>query len=436
MLFNPITLAIAGTVAGLVSLKYMWDTITYTTKDYKTATEQTEYWQDKLTGAVSATEVAVKSYDDYVNASKNTELQQIYAKKDLADKQNAYAQALRDSTKSADELRAMELEVELAEAKVKDATKAHEDAVKSIDEAIKNEQTSLAHQIQVSEQSRIQKLLEKGSYDEVMTQIGKLAQTEYSYTDSHGNVMKTTEKQTATWAALTLTKLAEQDKGFDSYLSNMGLNSDNFTENLSEMSDNFSKYGINIKSEWDGVNKSVKTLVDNTVQDVKKQSSESMFKDAGKNVPFGVKKGIEEGSGNAFSAISAFGSSLLSKLKASLKEKSPSKATAEMGEFLMQGLSNGIDNNASTAISSAVSAAKETMAAFSAPLQDFSVPDLSADISRSVRNDVFSHVEVDSVFDGLSKPVVLELDGQVLGKFNIDFINDQSFIRNATVINI
>lgn len=45
-----------------------------------------------------------------------------------------------------------------------------------------------------------------------------------------------------------------------------------------------------------------------------------------------------------FSAISSFGSSLLSRLRRALQEHSPSKATEEMGINLLLGLSNGIKN--------------------------------------------------------------------------------------------
>lgn len=68
---------------------------------------------------------------------------------------------------------------------------------------------------------------------------------------------------------------------------------------------------------------------------------------AGKNIIDGTTEGINNrnSQNSAFSSISSFGSSLLSKLKLSLKEHSPSKASEEDAKFLLDGFNNGIDKN-------------------------------------------------------------------------------------------
>jgi tape measure domain-containing protein len=67
---------------------------------------------------------------------------------------------------------------------------------------------------------------------------------------------------------------------------------------------------------------------------------------AGTNLINGTTLGIQNQSAQsgAFSAISSFGNSLLSRLKSSLKEHSPSQATREMGQFLLEGLNLGVDD--------------------------------------------------------------------------------------------
>lgn len=83
-------------------------------------------------------------------------------------------------------------------------------------------------------------------------------------------------------------------------------------------------------------------IATDSIKEITKKDKDA--KKAGENLIEGVNNGVknQDKQSGVFRSISNFGSTLLSKLKASLKEKSPSKATEEMGVFLLKGLQNGI----------------------------------------------------------------------------------------------
>ena len=85
-------------------------------------------------------------------------------------------------------------------------------------------------------------------------------------------------------------------------------------------------------------------LANGTIQKIKDKKMDA--KQAGEFLIEGVNLGINNRSkqSSVFNSVSAFGNSLLSRLKTSLKEHSPSKATEQMGKFLMEGLNLGIDD--------------------------------------------------------------------------------------------
>ena len=88
----------------------------------------------------------------------------------------------------------------------------------------------------------------------------------------------------------------------------------------------------------------MKKLVEQTIGEVNKlkPSADS----AGQNLISGINSGIsnQNQQSGAFRSIASFGSSLLSRLRASLQEHSPSRATREMGMYLLQGLGIGIES--------------------------------------------------------------------------------------------
>lgn len=108
----------------------------------------------------------------------------------------------------------------------------------------------------------------------------------------------------------------------------------------------------NVQAYIDGIKegkpmtkKEAKALANSMTDEIKNQKEEA--KRSGEFLIDGTTAGIKNPSkqSSAFSAISSFGNSLLSKLKSSLKEHSPSKASEEDAKYLIDGFNLGISRN-------------------------------------------------------------------------------------------
>lgn len=88
---------------------------------------------------------------------------------------------------------------------------------------------------------------------------------------------------------------------------------------------------------------------------------QSQFYGAGQYLAFGLRDGIDAGSGEAVAAAKRLGEATLKQLQDSLKEASPSKASRQMGMFLDMGLVQGIDGYSKYAVESAEALGEDTL---------------------------------------------------------------------------
>ena len=128
-------------------------------------------------------------------------------------------------------------------------------------------------------------------------------------------------------------------------------------------------------------------ITKNVVQKIKDQNANA--KEAGGYLLDGVTSGVQNQSkqSSAFSAISRFGNSLLSRLKASLQEKSPSKATKEMGEFLLEGLGLGIKSEEDAVLDQVETFGENVIDAMNSGLSDGINASAISDIKNAIPND-------------------------------------------------
>lgn len=174
-------------------------------------------------------------------------------------------------------------------------------------------------------------------------------------------------------------------------------------------------------------------LVKKTIAEVSKQKGSADA--AGQNLIAGVNSGIGNQSqqSGAFRAISAFGNSLLSRLRASLQEHSPSKATKEMGSYLLQGLGIGIKSEEDTIINQVEDFGESVIDAMNGSLENglsmnaiqglkAAIPgDLSANVSANAigvpeASQIANNSLVNSFKRALSE-MKIEMDDQEMGRF-------------------
>lgn len=177
----------------------------------------------------------------------------------------------------------------------------------------------------------------------------------------------------------------------------------------------------------------MKKLAEDTVKEVSKQKGAADL--SGQNLIGGVTSGIGNRSqqSGAFRAISSFGNSLLSKLRASLAEHSPSKATREMGVFLLEGLGLGIKSEEDNIIGQVESFGESVVDALSGSLNegvlsnavqglktaipsDFNA-NVSTNTSRMAEEAQIANNSLVSQFKQALSEMKIEMDDQEMGRF-------------------
>lgn len=177
----------------------------------------------------------------------------------------------------------------------------------------------------------------------------------------------------------------------------------------------------------------MKKVVQNAINEAKKDVYKRDAKTAGENVIDGVNSGVANQSkqSSVFRSIANFGSSLLAKLKASLQEHSPSKASKEMGQYLLEGLGIGIESEEKNIIDQVTSFGNSVVNALSGSLEDGvtvgAMDSLKAGLPSSTSSVVTSSTlaaeaqlannNIVSQFKQALSEMKIEMDDQEMGRF-------------------
>lgn len=245
----------------------------------------------------------------------------------------------------------------------------------------------------------------------------------------------------------TLENLRSQMKQYVS-TTEQGLNSNNVVwrdgldSTLSEITGSNVEFknagGDNVQMYVDGVatgepksRQEMAKIVTDSIREITNRNPEA--RGAGENLIEGVNSGVSNRNkqSSVFSAIANFGSSLLSRLRASLQEHSPSKATKEMGSFLLQGLSIGIKSEENDLLKQVSSFGDDLINALSGSLEDGvsvnPLEGLTAAIPRDMSGVVTSSTlaaeaeiannSLVSQFKQALSEMKIEMDDQEMGRF-------------------
>lgn len=215
---------------------------------------------------------------------------------------------------------------------VKDFETAEDAKKAELEESIKNAETQLA---------LLNKIYSEKGDERIKNQITEAEKTLSNLRTQMGQYNSTTETSLRSNVQLW-------DKSLDQTVSKLtGAN----VEFRDAGGGNVQMYVNGVASGEPKSKSEMKHLVSQTINEINKQKGSADV--AGQNLISGVNSGIsnQNQQSGAFRSISAFGNSLLSRLRASLQEHSPSKATNEMGQFLLKGLGLGIEKEEATIIS-------------------------------------------------------------------------------------
>ena len=182
------------------------------------------------------------------------------------------------------------------------------------------------------------------------------------------------------------------------------------------------------KSSKDEMAKVVKSAIAEASLDSYKQAA----KGAGENVIDGVNNGVssQNKQNSVFRSIFNFGSTLLSKLRASLQEHSPSKASREMGQYLLQGLGIGIEDEEDSVLKQVTSFGDSVVDALNGSLEDGVSTNIMQGLSAAIPSNIsvaspaqvaqeaeIANSSLVSQFKQALSEMKIEMDDQEMGRF-------------------
>ncbi len=177
----------------------------------------------------------------------------------------------------------------------------------------------------------------------------------------------------------------------------------------------------------------MRRVVENAINEAKKNQHQQEAKVAGENVIEGVNNGVrnQNKQSSVFSAIGSFASRLLNKLRSALSEHSPSKATQEMGAYLLEGLGIGIEDEEDGILNQVSSFGKEVINALNGSLEDGVSVNAMQGLKAAVPTNLSSTVNGSSIageaqiannnmvsqFKQALSEMKIEMDDQEMGRF-------------------
>lgn len=158
---------------------------------------------------------------------------------------------------------------------------------------------------------------------------------------------------------------------------------------------------------------------------------------AGKDSVIGFANGINDNISFAENAAISLATRTNSALRNNLQINSPSRLTAQAGGFFTEGFASGISGKAKQAINAARELGDQVMATISAPLPNISqnMHDMFAAAQKDFDTDISSDI-VNAVNASYTPEITVKIGEEKILDRVVSGINDMSFLRNQSVINI
>lgn len=442
-LTNPAFLAVAAAAAAVVVAMEAYKLSQAEAKlaeeqridAVKLATQNDTWHKEAIQGKKDA-------LDEIKNAeleAVNTELALINANERAKQARDAHTKAVNSGTYSTEELRKKELEAIQAEGLAAAAKKKHEESQKSLTDANDQYVNQVWKEIATSKQSDLQKLAQAGKYDELRQKLIALSKETITYTDKNGKSAKLSQQDTKAMADFIAGQLARINDG----------------------------NGKTWKSIWESANQSVDKL-----NNVPPKFTDKGLQ-AGRNFGDGTISGIASKNGATYNAGWNQADQGVKGFKARLQIHSPSRVMKKEAGFFGEGVAIGINNSISGVVKETTNMASQAVAGFTHGINDeqktvmnalsgltsgFKTPTLSirTDFSNmkvanlpdvsSLNRKIQQDFEVSSGLGDLGekldrlneKPqqIVVKIGEEKLVDKLIDGINENSFLRNESMINL
>jgi len=465
---HPLILAGAGIIAGVA---FIFGSV-------KSAIEQTDSATRKAQSSAKALDVANSQLSEATKKVQTAEENLNNARKTLADAGLQQIQAIKDQKQAQDELLKTErergvtyevlksqvdnsilsyqnmtsaqqsvyeagLRLDSANSQVKlsqdNLTKATNDSIKATEEhkKAKDEELSALYA------NTIAQTVISGKYRNTEEAIKALKDGTLEYKDENGNMVKANVDDIGRLEGETKKKSKEITKAYNDSMTGadqgffgpMGVSLSWAGENIAKFANKagveFGKFANHAKTKaseaWNGLTSAfsgVANWAGERWNDIVNAFSGAWqaFNDIGRNIWNGLKNGI----GNIAKGMGDIFSGAVDGVKKFLGIHSPSRLFMGIGDYMSQGMNIGFESNLGGMVKSASELSKEI--------------DRKLDFGHSFGSDFdfdIKHSVINEPVEKMQKlPLIINIDGEEYFNGMVDRLNTQSFLKNASVLDI
>lgn len=465
---HPLILAGAALVGGIVfiggSIKSALEQTDSATRKAESSAKALKVANSQLSEATKKVQVAEEKLNDARKSAADAGLQQIQAIKDQKQAQEdlleversrniTYASlksqvdngvlSYQNMTEAQQAVYEAGLKLDSANAQVKlsqdNLTKATNDSIKATEEhrAAKDEELSALY-ANAAAQAVI-----SGKYRNTEEAIKALKNGTLEYKDENGNMVKANVDDIDRLEGETKKKSKEITKAYNESMTGvdqgffgpMGVSLSWAGENISKFASKagveFGKFANHAKTKaseaWNGLTSAFSGVANwagarwNDIVNAFSGAWQT-FSDIGKNIWNGLKNGI----GNIANNMKNMFTGAVDNVKKFLGIHSPSKLFMGIGDYMSQGMNIGFESN----FGDMVKSASELSAEINSKL-DFS-PSIGSEFDFDIRHSV-----INEPAEKMQKlPLIVNIDGEEYFNGMVDRINAQSFLKNASVLDI
>ena len=465
---HPLILAGAALVGGIVfiggSIKSALEQTDSATRKAESSAKALKVANSQLSEATKKVQVAEEKLNDARKSAADAGLQQIQAIKDQKQTQEdlleversrniTYASlksqvdngvlSYQNMTEAQQAVYEAGLKLDSANAQVKlsqdNLTKTTNDSIKATEEhrAAKDEELSALY-ANAAAQAVI-----SGKYRNTEEAIKALKNGTLEYKDENGNMVKASVDDIDRLEGETKKKSKEITKAYNESMTGvdqgffgpMGVSLSWAGENIAKFASKagveFGKFANHAKTKaseaWNGLTSAFSGVANwagarwNDIVNAFSGAWQA-FSDIGKNIWNGLKNGI----GNIANNMKNMFTGAVDNVKKFLGIHSPSKLFMGIGDYMSQGMNIGFESN----FGDMVKSASELSAEINSKL-DFS-PNISSEFDFDIKHSV-----INEPAEKMQKlPLIVNIDGEEYFNGMVDRINAQSFLKNASVLDI
>ncbi|MDL2235455.1 hypothetical protein LJC07_04775 [Christensenellaceae bacterium OttesenSCG-928-L17] len=430
-IFSPMSIAILGVVAAYEGFKVVTELVTLRQMQKELQDARTITSEEQMQNAINQTNEGLKRQQealDAINGIMVTHADAKLALMEAEDNESRMAQKLTEVRniygENSREYEKAELQLQIASTKVKDAQDKLNEVVSDGTAEYESHTDAVIQEIRGAEEAAITAEFLAGNYKKVQSELERVANGTYEYTDANGKMAKLTANDTKLMAEMITNSMREATESrMKNFQETSGIQHRWWDEDLKKQEQHLAL--------THAVAKKFETTWQNSVSDLGAYY-DANTKKAGEAFSQGVAEGIKNNTWRVQEQARLQARAGENAFKGELKIKSPSRVMAKSGGWFSEGVAEGIGDNTYLAENAATDLAKVTADAFDGYSLDTK---LLENVSKIPPLDTITG-SLDINTEKTMQPLTIKLGDETIFDRIIDYINDRSLMRNANVIDI